>query len=56
MADAKVERLRQIPLFKSCNGHTLAEIAQLADEVLEALRRHDTAEHEAATGSTPLPD
>jgi small conductance mechanosensitive channel len=30
--------------------------AQLADEVLEALRRHDTAEHEAATGSTPLPD
>jgi small-conductance mechanosensitive channel len=29
--------------------------SQLADEVLEALRRHDTAEHEAA-GVTPLPD
>jgi len=28
---------------------------QLADEVLEALRRHDTAEQEAA-GATPLPD
>src|ERR1700760_1371326 len=30
--------------------------SQLADEVLEALRRRDTAEHEAATGSTPLRD
>ncbi len=28
---------------------------QLADEVMEALRRHDTAEQEAA-GATPLPD
>src|SRR6476661_4931247 len=33
VSDAKVERLRQIPLFKSCNGHALSEIAQLADEV-----------------------
>jgi small conductance mechanosensitive channel len=29
--------------------------SRLAEEVLEALRRHDTAEHEAA-GTTPLPD
>jgi small conductance mechanosensitive channel len=29
---------------------------QLADEVLEALRRHDTAEQETAGVSTPLPD
>jgi CRP-like cAMP-binding protein len=33
VADAKVERLRQIPLFKSCNPHALADIARLADEV-----------------------
>jgi CRP-like cAMP-binding protein len=33
VADAKVERLRQIPLFKSCDPHALADIAQLADEV-----------------------
>jgi small-conductance mechanosensitive channel len=30
--------------------------SQLAEEVLEALHRRDTAEHRAATESTPLPD
>jgi hypothetical protein len=29
---------------------------QLAEEVLEALRRHDTAEQEVAGATTPLPD
>jgi small-conductance mechanosensitive channel len=30
--------------------------SQLAEEVLEALQRRDTAEHEASAGATPLPD
>jgi small conductance mechanosensitive channel len=30
--------------------------SQLAEEVLEALHRRDTAEHEAASEATPLPD
>jgi len=31
--DTKVELLRHIPLFKSCNPHALEEIGRLADEV-----------------------
>ncbi len=31
--DTKVERLRQIPLFKACNKSALEEIGQLADEI-----------------------
>jgi small conductance mechanosensitive channel len=46
--DSVIFRISATPL-RSEDG------SQLADEVLEALRRHDTAEHEAAT-VTPLPD
>ena len=31
--DAKIDRLRQIPLFQGCNTATLEEIARLVDEV-----------------------
>jgi small conductance mechanosensitive channel len=47
--DSVVLRIAATPL-RSEDG------SQLADEVLEALRRHDTAEQEAAAGATPLPD
>jgi small-conductance mechanosensitive channel len=46
--DSVIFRIAATPL-RSEDG------SQLADEVLEALRRHDTAEHETA-GTTPLPD
>jgi small-conductance mechanosensitive channel len=46
--DSVIMRIAATPL-RSEDG------SQLADEVLEALHRHDTAEHEAA-GTTPLPD
>ncbi len=45
--DSVIFRISATPL-RSEDG------SQLADEVLEALRRHDTAEHETA-GATPLP-
>jgi small conductance mechanosensitive channel len=47
-ADNVVVRISATPL-RTEDG------SQLADEVLEALRRHDTAEQEVA-GATPLPD
>jgi small conductance mechanosensitive channel len=47
--DSVIFRIAATPL-RSEDG------SQLADEVLEALRRHDTAEHEAASIATPLPD
>ncbi|HTT94308.1 MAG TPA: mechanosensitive ion channel family protein [Solirubrobacterales bacterium] len=46
--DSVIFRIAATPL-RSEDG------SQLADEVLEALRRHDTAEHESAS-ITPLPD
>ncbi|HVV90779.1 MAG TPA: mechanosensitive ion channel family protein [Solirubrobacterales bacterium] len=46
--DSVIMRISATPL-RSEDG------SQLAEEVLEALQRHDTAEHEAA-GTTPLPD
>ncbi len=47
--DSVVLRIAATPL-RSEDG------SRLADEVLEALRRHDTAEQEAAAGATPLPE
>ncbi|HVX32112.1 MAG TPA: mechanosensitive ion channel domain-containing protein [Solirubrobacterales bacterium] len=48
-ADGVVMRINATPL-RSEDG------SQLAEEVLEALHRRDTAEHRAAAETTPLPD
>jgi small conductance mechanosensitive channel len=47
--DVVIMRISATPL-RSEDG------SQLAEEVLEALQRRDTAEHEAAAEGTPLPD
>ena len=47
--DCVIMRINATPL-RSEDG------SQLAEEVLEALHRRDTAEHETTAGATPLPD